>query len=132
MYLSEGSAMDKAALWIGYAVMVSSGVILAALCAWAAAEAGWRAWRAWRGFFNIVEAFDALREKQATDGVPATPAVAYNEAPRELRDSYQRFVRRVPPGLSRAESEWRHFLAGNAAGVPVRGHQVIPPAGTPG
>jgi hypothetical protein len=58
--------MDKAALWIGYAVMLAGGIGVTGLCLWLAAEAAWKAYRAWRGFFNIVEAFDALREKRET------------------------------------------------------------------
>jgi hypothetical protein len=66
-------AMDKVALWLGYAVLLAGGVGLCAVCLWLAAEGVWRAWRAWRGFFNIVAAFDALREKQqAAHGVSAS------------------------------------------------------------
>jgi hypothetical protein len=65
--------MDKVALWLGYAVLLAGGVGLCAVCLWLAAEGVWRAWRAWRGFFNIVAAFDALREKQqAAHGVLGT------------------------------------------------------------
>jgi hypothetical protein len=65
--------MDKVALWLGYAVLLAGGVGLCAVCLWLAAEGVWRAWRAWRGFFNIVAAFDALREKQqAAHGVSAS------------------------------------------------------------
>jgi hypothetical protein len=64
--------MERAALWIGYAVMVGGGVALTALCLWLAAEGVWRAWRAWRGFFNIMAAFEALREKQTALGLPGT------------------------------------------------------------